>query len=106
MQPIPENIDKLREFLISYYGSSTMNLCPHQPLPEVEGPLLKFILKDNATPHAVFTPATVPVHWRDAVKAQLDRDVELGVLEKVPPNEPTTMQHRMVVVRKANTGPR
>ena len=83
-----------------------MNLCPHQPLPEVEDPPLKFLLKENAAPHAVFSPATVPVHWRDAVKVQLDRDVELGVLEKVPPNEPTTLQYSMVVVCKANGGPR
>ena len=39
-------------------------------------------------------------------KAQLDRDVEMGVLEVVPPNEPTTWQHRMVVVRKSNGSPR
>ena len=106
LDPVPENINKLKDFLLDYYGKSTFNLCPHQELPKVEGPPLKFILKENAVPKAVFTPATVPVHWQEAVKAQLDRDVEMGVLEGVPPNEPTEWQHRMVVVRKTNGSPR
>ena len=106
LDPVPENINKLKDFLLDYYRKSTFNLCPHQELPKVEGPPLKFILKENAIPKAVFTPATVPVHWQEAVKAQLDRDVEMGVLERVPPNEPTEWQHRMVVVRKTNGSPR
>ena len=54
----------------------------------------------------MYTPATVPIHWREEVKKQLDRDVDLGILERVPPNEPTLWQHRMVVVRKQNGSPR
>ena len=38
----------------------------------------------NAKPVAFHKPYNVPVHWRDQVKAGLDRDVKLGVLEKVP----------------------
>ena len=34
------------------------------------------------------------------------QDVELGILEKVPANEATVWQHRMVVVRKSNGTPR
>lgn len=34
------------------------------------------------------------------------RDVELGILEKVPANEPTLWMHKMVVVRKQNGSPR
>ena len=40
------------------------------------------------------------------VKADLDRDVKLGLLEKVPMGVPTTWQSRMVVVAKKSGKPR
>ena len=103
---VPENIQKLKNFIINHYSTSTMNLCPHQKLPECDGPPLHFTLKPGAVPHAVYTPATIPVHWGEVVKAQIDRDVELGILTPVPPNEPAIWQHRMVVVKKHNGTPR
>ena len=94
------NVDKLKEFIINYYSTSTMNMCPHQTLPEVAGPALHFTLKSGARPYAVHTPAVIPIHWKTAVKEQLDRDVEMGIIAPVSPNEPVTWQHRMVVVRR------
>ena len=55
---------------------------------------------------AVHTPIPVPVHWRDKVKAQLDRDVQLGVIEPVPWGEPTTWCSRMVTVPREDGSPR
>ena len=101
-----ENIPKLRELLVQHYSSSTMNMCSHQPLPKMTGPPLTFSLKPDAVPHAIHNPATIPVHWVEQVKQQLSRDVEMGILEKVPANEPTVWMHRMVVVRKQNGSPR
>ena len=101
-----ENIPKLRELLVKHYSTSTMNMCSHQPLPQMTGPPLKFSLKPDAVPHAIHNPATIPVHWEEEVKKPLDRDVEMGILEKVPANEPTVWLHRMVVVRKQNGSPR
>ena len=60
----------------------------------------------NATPVAVYTAATVPVHWREQVKAQLDQDEALGIIEKVPPGVPTKWQARMHVVPKHDGTPR
>ena len=40
------------------------------------------------------------------MKADLDRDVALGVLEKVPDNCPVTWLSRMVITAKANGSPR
>ena len=48
----------------------------------------------------------VPIHWHDEVKADLDRDVRLGVIEPVPIGEPVTWCHRMVVCAKKNGKPR
>lgn len=41
-----------------------------------------------------------------AVKKQLDADVSLGVVEKVPHGQPSVWCHRMVVTRKADGTPR
>ena len=101
-----ENIPKLRDMLVQHYSTSTMNMCSHQPLPKMTGPPLQFSLKPDAVPHAIHSPATIPVHWMDQVKKQLLRDVELGILEEVPANEPTLWMHRMVVVRKHDGSPR
>ena len=67
---------------------------------------LEIHLREKAQLKVVFTLAAVPVHWKGKVKADLDRDVALGVLEEVGPNEPVTWCHRMVVCRKHNGDPR
>jgi hypothetical protein len=103
---VKEDIPKLRDLLISHYSTSTMNMCVHQALLNMSGPPLKFSIKPDAVPHAIYTPATVPVHWHEEVKKQLARDVKLGILELVPAKEPTIWQHCMVVVRKQNGSPR
>ena len=41
-------------------------------------------------PVASHSPIPVPVHWHKAVKAGLDRDEAIGVIERVPPGTPTT----------------
>jgi hypothetical protein len=100
------NIDKLESFLRDFYASSTFNTCSHQPLPLMHGPPLEFAIDTTIKPTACHTPATVPLHWLDKVKASIDDDVSLGVLEWVDVNTPVTWCHRMVVVRKHNGAPR
>ena len=67
---------------------------------------LRLFVDDTAQPSAVHVPATVPIHFRDEVKAGLDRDTRLGVLEKVPINTPVTYCTRMVIGTKADGSPR
>ena len=101
-----ENRGKLEQWLLNHYKASTFNTCENQPLPMMQGPPLQFIIDKNAKPHAVHTPIPVPVHWQKAVKAGLDRDVKLGVIEPVPWGTPTTWCSRMVVVAKKDGTPR
>ena len=83
------------------------NCCEHQKLPLMKGsPPLKLHIDHAAPPIAVHVPAQVPLHWQLPVKAGLDRDCRLGVLERVPLNIPTKWQHRMVVVAKHDGSPR
>ena len=82
------------------------NTCQHQPLPLMHGPPLELHTDPNVKPHAIYTPASVPVHWKEKVEQDIRRDVALGVLEEVPEKTPVTWCHRMVVCRKHNGDPR
>ena len=104
--PTEENVPRIKEFLMEYYSSSTFNTCTHQPLPLMEGPPMKLMVEKDATPVAHHTPVPVPIHWQEQVKADIERDVSLGVLEPVPIGEPVTWCHRMVVCAKKNGQPR
>ena len=51
-------------------------------------------------------PGTIPTHWATDVKSGLDRDVRLGVIEKVPVNTPVQWCSRMLVTPKTDGSPR
>ena len=70
------------------------------------GPPLRLMLDEDATPIAHHAPIPVAIHWQDEVKAGLDQDVRLGVLEKVLIGTPVTWCHRMVICAKKNDKPR
>ena len=102
----PENNEKMRQWLVERFASSTFNQCTHQPLPGMTGPAISLHVDPDATPTAVKSPVPVPLHWQEIVKQQLEDDVNLGVLEKVPIGEPSRWCHRMVLARKADGTPR
>ena len=86
--------------------TSTFNKCTHQMLPGMTGPAMSLHVNPEAAPRSVHTPLPVPIDWQEAVKKQLDDDVNLGVLEKVPFGEPSLWCHRMILTRKSNGTPR
>ena len=91
----PENNAKMKQFLGEYYASSTFNTCPHQVLEGITGPELQFHVSPSASFNVAHTPAMVPLHDMEEVKRQLDQDVALGVLERVPYGEPCICQSVM-----------
>jgi hypothetical protein len=102
-----ENLPKMKQFLLDRFAPSTFNVCEHQPLPLLKGsPPLELHVDPTARPIAVHTPAVVPLSWKKPVKAGIDRDIRLGVLEKVPVNTAVRWQSRMVVTAKQNGEPR
>lgn len=101
-----ENTDRMKTWLLERYSASTFNKCPHRPLPAMEGPPIKFHIDPKATPVAMRKPAPVPLHWQEQVEEEINRDVSLGVLERVPHGEPTNWCFRMVVTRKHDGSPR
>ena len=103
---IPENNQKMKQWLLTRYAGSTFNTCPHRPLPCMAGPAVEIHLDPNAQPRACHTPASIPLHWQQRVHEDLLRDEALGVIEKVPYGEPVIWCHRLVVTRKHDGTPR
>lgn len=104
--PIAENNEKMREWLLHRYASSTFNTCPHRPLPCMSGPPVEIHIDESCTPRTCHTAAPVPMHWQKRVYEDLLRDEALGVIERVPYGVPVTWCHRMVVTRKHDGTPR
>ena len=104
--PTEENRERLQQWLLDYYASSTFNTCQHQPLPMMSGTPMHLMIEPNASHVAHHTPIPVPIHWQEEVKAGLDQDVRLGVIEPVPVGTPVTWCHQMVVCAKKTGKPR
>ena len=71
--------------------------------PMMQGPPLRLMVDPDAAPVANHTP--VPVHWQEEVKAGLDRNVRLIVIEPVPVGDPVAYCHRMVICAKKDGKP-
>ena len=105
--PVPENITKMREWLLEKFGKSTFNTCPHQPLQQMKGPPMEIHVDPSAKPRrGAEKPAIVPLHWQQEVRKDLLRDEALGVIERVPYGVPETWCHRMVITAKHDGKPR
>ena len=100
------NTELLKEFLLKHYESTVFNTCECQKLPKLTGPPLKLQVDPNAEPVACHKIQPIPVHWQDKVHNDLQRDVAIGVLDRVPKNTPTTWLSKMVIAAKANGDPR
>ena len=106
-EPTVQNLPLIKKYILDRYSSSAFNICEHQPLPLMKGSEpLKLHVDPSATPTAIKTPAQVPLAWHDAVRAGLERDVRLGVLERVPLNTPDTWCSRMHLTPKPDGSPR
>ena len=105
-EPIPANVPKLEQWIRDRYAASALNVCECQPLPAMHGPPLKIFMEPGTKPVASHSPIPVPIHWQQKVLDGLERDVRLGVIERVPPGTETTWCHRMVIVPKKDGKPR
>merc|ERR1712082_3524 len=103
--PTEENIPKLRAWLVEQLESSSFNISS-APMAKMSGPPMKIHVNPDARPIAIHKPIPIPHHWQAQVKADLERDVKLGIIEEVPMGVPTTWQSRMVVVSKKSGKPR
>ena len=104
--PEEANVPRLEAWIREYYSGTAFNTCERQKIPEMAGPPMDITLEEGTVPWAVHSPIPVPHHWKSRVKAELDRDVRLGVIEPVPAGTATTWCSRMVVAPKHDGAPR
>ena len=100
------DVNSLKNWILDYYAGSAFNTCEHQPLPLMTCEPLELHIDPNAKPVAIHKPAVVPIHWQDKVYQDLERDVQIGVLERVSTNTPVTWCSRMVITAKSDGSPR
>ena len=109
LPPFPINDSnrvRLQNYLLEHYKASTFNTCPHQPLPRMSGPPMRLMIDPDATPVNQKKAIPIPLHFWDDVKADIERDVCLEVIEPVPTGTPDKWCHRMVVCAKKDGKPR
>ena len=97
---IEGNWAALYTWIQNRYPSSTFNTCECLSLPLSEGEPYKLHVDPEARPTAVHKPNPAHLHCQHEVKASIDRDVKLGILEVVPVGEQVVWFHRMVTARK------
>ena len=66
---------------------------------------LRIHVKPDAEPVAIHKPSTIPAHWLSQVRQEIEQDIALNVLERVPSNMPTTWCSHMHVVSKKTGQP-
>ena len=84
-EAVEENIPLLEKWFLKTFEKVFDT--EQYPLPVMTGLPHHIHLQEGAKPIAIHSPLSVPVHWKQAVKELLDRDVELGIIEKVPVGE-------------------
>ena len=67
---------------------------------------LRLFVDQKVKPVVIHKAAVIPVHLKEAVKADLDRDVQLGILIKVYVNSPVKWLLRIIVTLKKDGTPR
>jgi len=96
LQTEPSSADAIREQILAEF-QSTFN---DDVLRAMDGPPMKIELIDGATPCKRYKAYTIPYHWRDSVKSQLEKMQAKDVIESVPVGEPIDWCHPIVVVPK------
>ena len=99
-----DNIAHLEAYLLSQFKSSAFNTDP--PFPAMNAPPAHIHLLPNSKPYARHSPISVPYHWKEEVKAGLDRDIERGVLATPPIGSCVTWCSPIVIVQKHDGTPR
>ena len=67
--PSPENIPKLKQFILDQFADTAFNT--GERFPTMHVPPAQIHLKPDAVPYATHIPIPVPHHWKDEVKKVL-----------------------------------
>ena len=67
---------------------------------------MQLFVDPTIKPVAIHKAAVIPIHLKAALKANLDQDVRLGILDKVDLNLPVRWLSRIIVTLKKDGTPR
>ena len=85
------NIPAFEKWIFERYVSSAFNIGEQQPLPMMDSsPPVKLLIEEDSEPKAITKASPIPINWLPTIKAELDKDVRLGVIAPVPENTPVT----------------
>ena len=70
----------MNEWQKERFASSTFNKCSNQELPFIKAELMKIHMDREAKPVAKHKPTYVPLHWKEHVKADLEKDIHFGII--------------------------
>jgi len=101
---VEANVPKLKAYLVEKFAETVFNRTT--PFRSMNCKPAHIHLKEDAKPHAIHNPFSIPIHWREEVKRMLDKDVEDGIIEPVPIGDPVTWCSPMVVTTKGDGSPR
>ena len=96
----------LRKFIVKRCMKSVFKNCRIQPLKMMytDTPLELFV-DPSVKPVAIYKAAIIPIHLKDWVKADLDMDAWLGILEKVDVNSSVKWLSEMIISLKKDGSP-
>ena len=99
-EPTEENVDRLKQFLLDQFASTAFNVTGEFPC--MTGTPMRIHLKPDAKPRAVLKHIPTPFHIKEKYLEAINKAVERGIYEWVPPGEPTPWVHQQVVTSKKN----
>lgn len=84
-----KNSNEIRTQIVMYCATSTFRNCKTQAIPVSRGEPIRLHMSEDYSPRNHTKPADVALHLRMAVRMELERDLMIGVLRKVPVNTPS-----------------
>ena len=95
---------KMESEILEEFKATALNICETQEIKGMTGKGLIIELKPGAKPTKHMRPVPVPLNLSATAKADLDRDVRLGILEPVPQTTNTDWVCQMLAVPKKGDG--
>ena len=80
-EPKEENIPQLQEWFLKEFQDTVFNVNADY-LPVMKGTPHKIHLKEDAVPYAAHTPIPIPHHWKEEVKNNLTKMINLEYSER------------------------
>ena len=102
--PTPENIPKLKTYLLEQFRNTTFN--NKSSFPAMNSKPAHIHLNPSAKPNARHTPIPILIRWKQVIKDSLDRDVDRGIITPVPVGTPVEWCSPVVVITKKDGTPR